>query len=47
MKTFKEITIGDKFYFAGGIWIKKSSRTAWIANKTQFFYFGKNEEVTT
>jgi len=46
MRTFKDIAINEKFYFAGGIWIKKSSRTAWIADKTQFFYFGKNEGVT-
>jgi len=45
MKTveFKDVKIGSDFYFNGTTFIKKSNRTAWLINKTHWFYFSKSE----
>jgi len=46
MSTFKNITIGNHFYFNGTWWEKRSSRTAHVFGRPyRWFYFSKEEIV--
>jgi len=46
MTTFKNITIGNHFFFNGTWWEKRSSRTAHVFGRPyRWFYFSKQELV--
>ena len=56
METFNDLKLGALFCFAGSVWEKKSSRTAWylcksgipgqvLQNSGAWYYFGKAERV--
>ena len=47
MKTFKELNKGKYFTLNGNIYQKRSSRTADLIGKDRWFYFGKDEVVST
>ena len=41
---FYELNINDKFMFNGNLWIKKSTRTAYLPQyNNRIFYFSKKE----
>jgi len=40
---FKELKIGSNFEYGGNLWIKKSSRTAWLIRANRLFYMGQND----
>jgi len=56
METFNDLKLGTLFCFAGSVWEKKSTRTAWylcksgipgqvLQNSGAWYYFGKAERV--
>ena len=47
IRYFKDLKVGERFYFNGNCCTKKSSRTAYIDKNHQslWFYFGLNESV--
>lgn len=44
-KQFNELAVGNVFRLNGNIYVKQSSRTAWLVEYNRWFYFGKRENV--
>lgn len=44
-KQFHELAVGNVFRMNGNIYVKQSSRTAWLVEYSRWFYFGKRENV--
>lgn len=44
-KQFQELATGNVFRINGNIYVKQSSRTAWLVEYSRWFYFGKRENV--
>lgn len=44
-KQFHELAVGNVFRMNGNIYVKQSSRTAWLVEYSRRFYFGKCENV--
>lgn len=44
-KQFHELAVGNVFRMNGNIYLKQSSRTAWLVEYSRWFYFGKRENV--
>jgi len=42
---FKDVMLGDTFFYNGTLFRKKSSRTAWVSGLERWFYFGLTESV--
>lgn len=44
-KQFSDLAIGNVFRMNGNIYVKQSTRTAWLVEYSRWFYFGKREIV--
>ena len=42
--TFRLVTIGERFLFNGGTYLKKSTRTAELLGVGRTFYFSQTED---